>query len=59
LSISFQGVWEAHERPSPQLIDHVNRAANAGMEVRDLTIGFARLDATHKRGDLVSPTWID
>jgi hypothetical protein len=42
-----------------QLIEHVNRVTNAGMEVRDLTIGFARRDATHKRGDLVSPTGID
>jgi starch phosphorylase len=36
-----------------QLIEHVNRVTNAGMEVRDLTIGFARRDATYKRGDLV------
>jgi len=53
LSIPLQDVWEAHDKAKRQLIEHVNRVTNAGMEVRDLTIGFARRDATYKRGDLV------
>jgi hypothetical protein len=27
MSISFQGVWEAHEKAERQLIEHVNRAS--------------------------------
>jgi glycogen phosphorylase len=53
LSIPPQDVWQAHDKAKRQLIEHVNRVTNAGMEVRDLTIGFARRDATYKRGDLV------
>jgi glucan phosphorylase len=53
LSIPLQNLWEAHDKATRQLIEHVNRVTNAGMEVRDLTIGFARRDATYKRGDLI------
>jgi glycogen phosphorylase len=53
LSIPPQDVWQAHDKAKRQLIEHVNRVTNAGMEVRDLTIGFARRDAIYKRGDLV------
>jgi starch phosphorylase len=53
LSIPPQEVWEAHHKAKRQLIDHVNRTTNVGMNVADLTIGFARRDATYKRGDLV------
>jgi starch phosphorylase len=53
LSIPLQDVWEAHDKAKRQLIEHVNRVTNAGMEVRELTIGFARRDAIYKRGDLV------
>jgi starch phosphorylase len=53
LSIPSPDLWEAHDKAKRQLIEHVNRVTNAGMEVRDLTIGFARRDATYKRGDLM------
>jgi starch phosphorylase len=53
LSIPPKEVWEAHHKAKRQLIDHVNRTTNVGMNVADLTIGFARRDATYKRGDLV------
>jgi starch phosphorylase len=53
LGIPSQEVWEAHDKAKRQLIDHVNRISNVGMNARDLTIGFARRDATYKRGDLV------
>ena len=53
LSLPSQDVWRAHEQAKRQLLDHVNRVTNVGMDARDLTIGFARRDATYKRGDLV------
>ncbi|MDO8541511.1 MAG: alpha-glucan family phosphorylase [Opitutaceae bacterium] len=53
LSIPSQEVWRAHDQAKRQLLDHVNRVTNVGMDVRDLTIGFARRDATYKRGDLI------
>jgi len=53
LSIPPQEIWEAHDKAKRQLIDHVNRVTNVGMNARDLTIGFARRDATYKRGDLL------
>ncbi|PYR46787.1 MAG: alpha-glucan family phosphorylase [Acidobacteria bacterium] len=53
LSIPPQEIWEAHDKAKRQLIDHVNRVTNLGMNARDLTIGFARRDATYKRGDLL------
>ena len=53
LSIPSQDVWRAHDQAKRQLLDHVNRVTNVGMDARELTIGFARRDATYKRGDLV------
>jgi starch phosphorylase len=53
LSIPSQDVWQAHDQAKRQLLDHVNRVTNVGMDAHDLTIGFARRDATYKRGDLV------
>lgn len=53
LGIPPQEVWQAHDQAKRQLIDHVNRVTNVGMDAHDLTIGFARRDATYKRGDLM------
>ena len=53
LSIPSQDVWRAHDQAKRQLLDHVNRVTNVGMEAHNFTIGFARRDATYKRGDLV------
>jgi len=53
LSIPPLEVWQAHDQAKRELLDHVNRVTNVGMNVHDLTIGFARRDATYKRGDLV------
>ena len=53
LSIPPEEVWKAHDAAKRQLIDHVNRTTNVGMNSRDLTLGFARRDATYKRGDLL------
>lgn len=53
LSIPSSEVWQAHDEAKRQLLDHVNRTTNIGMDARDLTLGFARRDATYKRGDLI------
>ena len=53
LSIPKQDVWAAHLACKRQLIQVVNRAANAGMNAEALTLGFARRAATYKRGDLL------
>jgi starch phosphorylase len=53
LSIPPQEIWEAHRLAKRQLIQCVNRQANAGMDVDVLTVGFARRTATYKRADLL------
>lgn len=53
LSMPSNDIWQAHDQTKRQLLDHVNRVTNVGMDVHALTIGFARRDATYKRGDLV------
>jgi glycogen phosphorylase len=53
LSIPPQGVWEAHTLAKAQLINFVNRETNSGLEMHDLTLGFARRAASYKRGDLL------
>jgi glycogen phosphorylase len=53
LSMPLPDVWQAHDQAKRQLLDHVNRVTNVGMDVHALTIGFARRDATYKRGDLM------
>src|SRR5215468_2365810 len=42
LSIPNQDLWEAHLTAKHQMLQHVNRASNAGMDVDVLTLGFAR-----------------
>jgi glycogen phosphorylase len=46
-------VWEAHLEAKRQLIGHVNRVTNAGMDVDILTLGFARRATAYKRADLL------
>ena len=43
----------AHDRAKRDLIDRVNREANAGFDVDVLTIGFARRAAAYKRATLI------
>lgn len=45
-------IWKAHTTAKQQLIHHVNRETNIGMDVDHFTIGFARRAATYKRADL-------
>ena len=53
LSIPPQEVWAAHSRAKIQLIKFINRETNAGFEMHDLALGFARRAASCKRGDLL------
>ena len=53
LSIPLDEVWDAHMAMKRQLIELVNRTANAGMDVEVLTLGFARRAAAYKRADLL------
>lgn len=53
LGIPPNEIWEAHGEAKAQLIDYVNHETNVGMDVHDLTIGFARRAATYKRSDLL------
>jgi starch phosphorylase len=53
LSIPKPELWQAHTQAKKELIHHLNRETNVGMDVDFLTLGFARRAATYKRGDLL------
>ncbi|HEX9274389.1 MAG TPA: alpha-glucan family phosphorylase [Candidatus Binatia bacterium] len=53
LSISKHEIWNAHGEAKRQLIQHVNRETNLGMDADNFTLGFARRVATYKRADLL------
>ncbi|MFA5111020.1 MAG: alpha-glucan family phosphorylase, partial [Desulfobaccales bacterium] len=53
LSIPRQEVWTAHSKAKKDLILHINRETNAGLDIDFLTLGFARRAAAYKRGDLL------
>jgi len=53
LSIPSPEVLDAHRAAKRELLLHVNREANADMDLDVLTLGFARRVATYKRADLV------
>jgi len=53
LSIPNQELWDAHLTAKHQMLQEVNRAANAGMDVDVLTLGFARRATAYKRIDLL------
>jgi starch phosphorylase len=53
LSIPKPEIWAAHHEAKRILLDDVNRATNAGLEVEAFTIGFARRMTPYKRPDLL------
>jgi len=53
LSIPGEEIWEAHTEAKRQLIHHVNRETNRGLDTETLTLGFARRAANYKRADLL------
>jgi len=46
-------LWNAHMEAKKNLIDHVNRETQAGMNYDTLTIGFARRATAYKRADML------
>jgi starch phosphorylase len=53
LGIPASEVWKAHSAAKRELVQYVNRQANAGLDADVLTLGFARRAATYKRADLL------
>jgi starch phosphorylase len=53
LSLPNQDVWDAHLTAKHRMLQEVNRATNAGMDVDVLTLGFARRATAYKRIDLL------
>ena len=53
LSIPPVEVWDAHQQAKRRLIEHVNKVTNAGLDVDDFTVGFARRVAAYKRAELL------
>src|SRR5664279_1776825 len=53
LGIPSSEVWQAHSTAKRELVQYINREANAGLDADVLTLGFARRTATYKRADLL------
>lgn len=53
LAISLPDIWQAHLAAKRDLIEYVNRVANAGMHFDHFTIGFARRATLYKRPALL------
>lgn len=53
ISIPHEIIWKAHATAKRQLIEHVNRTMNAGMDKDVFTLGFARRATRYKRPALV------
>jgi starch phosphorylase len=46
-------LWDAHVKSKKELIEHVNRETNIGLDLDHLTIGLARRATKYKRTDLI------
>jgi starch phosphorylase len=53
LNIPKSELWDAHVKAKKELIDHVNRETNGGLDLDHLTIGLARRATKYKRTDLI------
>jgi starch phosphorylase len=53
LNIPNSELWDAHVKAKKELIDHVNRETNVGLDLGHLTIGLARRATRYKRTDLI------
>ncbi len=52
-SINEKEIWKAHMEAKKVLIDFINKTMDAGMNIDDFTIGFARRQTAYKRSDLL------
>ena len=53
LKIPKSELWDAHLKAKKELIEHVNRQTNIGLDLDHLTIGLARRATKYKRTDLI------
>lgn len=53
LSIPNEKIWDAHYKAKEELVDYINRQANAGLDIDRFTIGYARRFTAYKRPDLI------
>jgi starch phosphorylase len=53
LKIPKSELWDAHVKAKKELIQHVNRTTNIGLDLDHLTIGLARRATKYKRTDLI------
>ena len=53
LNIPKSELWDAHVKSKKELIEHVNRETNIGLDLDHLTIGLARRATKYKRTDLI------
>jgi glycogen phosphorylase len=53
LNIPKSELWDAHVKAKKELINHVNRETNVGLDLDHLTIGLARRATRYKRTDLI------
>jgi starch phosphorylase len=53
LSILGEEIWDAHKQAKEELVDHINKETNAGMDYGTFTIGTARRATEYKRADLI------
>jgi starch phosphorylase len=53
LSIPKSELWDAHIGAKRELIEHVNKETNAGLDLDHFTIGLARRATKYKRTDLI------
>lgn len=51
--IPDEEIWGAHMEAKKKLIDYVNETSDAGMDIKTLTIGYARRMTAYKRADLL------
>ena len=53
ISIPRDKIWQAHNQAKRNLLEHVNKVCNSGMDLNIFTIGFARRATHYKRTTLL------
>jgi len=53
LNIHRADIWRAHQAAKHDLIHHINRETNAGMDAETFTLGYARRATAYKRPTLI------
>ncbi len=53
ISVDKERIWQAHQEAKSELIEHVNKVTNAGLDRHVMTVGFARRATLYKRATLL------